>query len=94
MDELTDDELTRIADLQFLDELSTYVALLPPLSPDMERAYQDKMDLLEQIHSEVFPPPPVGEECDDHTYDSRYYHEYQVSFGSNNSFDWTVDNLK
>lgn len=85
IEDLTDDELERIADLQFLEELSTYVALLPPLSPDMERAYQAKMDLLEQIHAEVFPPPPVGEECDDHnTFDSRYYHEYSV--GSSTSY--------
>lgn len=80
MDELTDEELERIADLQFLEELSAYVALLPPPSPDMERAYQAQMDLLQQIHSEVFPPPPVGEEWHpDEMYDSRYNHEYSYS---------------
>jgi len=80
MDELTDEELERIADLQFLEELSAYVALLPPLSPDMERAYQAQMDLLQQIHSEVFPPSPVGEECHpDEMYDSRYNYEYSYS---------------
>lgn len=80
MDELTDDELQRIEDIQFEDELSALVVDLPPPSPDMERAYQAKMTLLEQIHAEVFPPSLVGEECDNHddfTFDSRYYHEYE-----------------
>jgi hypothetical protein len=87
-EDLTDDELQRIEDIQFEDKLSIFVAQLPPPSPDMERAYQAKMDLLQQIHDEVFPPSPVGGECDDpNTYDSRYYHEYQLSFGSHNSFD-------
>ena len=80
IEDLTDDELERIADLQFLEELAAYVSTLPIPSPDMERAYQAHMDLLQRIHDEVFPPSPVGEECDDpNTYDSRYYHEYQVS---------------
>ena len=63
IEDLTDDELQRIEDIQFEDELSIFVAQLPlpPPSPDIERAYQAKMDLLQQIHSEVFPPPPVRE---------------------------------
>ena len=53
---------------------------LPPPSPDIERAYQAKMDLLQQIHSEVFPPPPVGEEyAGQDMYDTRYYHEHNVA---------------
>lgn len=79
MDELTDDELQRIEDLQFETELSAFVAELPTPSPDMERGYQSKMDLLHSIHAEVFPKPPAAEWDHDESFDSRYYHEYQVS---------------
>jgi len=84
IEDLTDDELDRIADLQFLDDLSAYVATLPPSSPDMERAYQTKLDYLESLHKELnLPPPPEEEECQDHysspAYDSRYCYEYSMS---------------
>ena len=82
IEDLTDDELQRIEDIQFEDELSIFVAQLPlpPPSPDIERAYQAKKDLLQQIHSEVFPPPPVGEEyAGQDMYDTRYYHEHNVA---------------
>ena len=80
IEELTDDELTRINDIQFEDELSSFVAELQPPSLTMERDYQAKMDLLQQIHSEVFPPPIVEEEyTNQDMYDTRYHTEYEYS---------------
>ena len=80
IEELTDDELTRINDIQFEDELSSFVAELQPPSLTMERDYQAKMDLLQQIHSEVFPPPIVEEEyTDQDMYDTRYHTEYEYN---------------
>jgi hypothetical protein len=80
IEELTDDELTRINDIQFEDELSSFVAELQPPSLTMERDYQAKMDLLQQIHSEVFPPPIVEEEyTNQDMYDTRYHIEYEYN---------------
>jgi hypothetical protein len=79
-EDLTDDELQRIEDIQFEDELSSFVAELQPPSLTMERDYQAKMDLLQQIHSEVFPPPTVEEEyTDQDMYDTRYHTEYEYN---------------
>lgn len=85
IEDLTDDEIERIADLQFMDELSAYVATLPPPSLDMERAYQTKLDYLESLHKELnLPPPPEEEECQDTypitpAYDSRYCYAYSLT---------------
>jgi len=85
IEDLTDDELDRIADLQFLDDLSAYVATLPPSSPDMERAYQTKLDYLESLHKELnLPPAPEEEGCQDTypitpAYDSRYCYAYSLT---------------
>lgn len=78
MDDLTDDELQRIEDIQFEDELTAFVAELPPPTPTMEGDYQAKMAYLHSIHAEVFPEPPAPEWDHDESFDSRYYHEYTV----------------
>ena len=83
IEDLTDDEIERIADLQFMDELSAYVATLLPPSPDMERAYQTKLDYLESLHKELnLPPAPEEEECQESyvpAYDSRYCYAYSLT---------------
>lgn len=79
IDELTDDELQRIEDIKFEDELSAFVAELPLPSLTMERDYQYKMDYLHSLHAEVFPTPTEPDWDHDEKFDSRYYHEYTVS---------------
>ncbi len=85
IEDLTDDELQRIEDIQFEDELSIFVAQLPPPSPDMERDYQTKLDYLESLHKELnLPPAPEEEECQETyvvrpAYDSRYCHTYSLT---------------
>jgi|LakMenEpi03Aug12_release.lakeMendotaPanAssembly.Ray.scaffolds.fasta_scaffold111541_2 hypothetical protein len=79
IDELTDDELQRIEDIKFEDELSAFVAELPLPSLTMERNYQCKMDYLHSLHAEVFPTPAEPDWDHDESFDSRYYHEYNVS---------------
>lgn len=84
MEDLTDDEIQHLADLQYHDELSAYVATLPPASPDMERDYQTKMEYLESIRNELNLPSPEEEGQQDYnniapTYDSRYCYEYSLT---------------
>jgi len=84
MEDLTDDELEHLSDVQFQEELSAYVAQLPPPTPDMERDYQSKMDYLTLIHNEACPPSPQEEGAKDYydiapVYDSRYCHTYSLT---------------
>lgn len=77
-EELTDDELIRINDIQFEDELSSFVAELQPPSLTMERDYQSKMDYLHAIRAEVFPEPTAPEWHPDEMHHSKYTYEYNV----------------
>jgi len=78
IEELTDDELTRINDIQFEDELSSFVAELQPPSLTIERNYQAKMDYLHSLHNEVFPKPAEPEWQPDEMHHSKYTYEYNV----------------
>jgi len=78
IEELTDDELIRINDIQFEDELSSFVAELQPPSLTMERDYQSKMDYLHTIRAEVFPEPAAPEWHPDEMHHSKYTYEYTL----------------
>lgn len=71
-------DVEAVNDSMFHVELSEVVASLPVSTVEQDVAYNVKMQLLDDIHNEVFPVNVNPEPEHSEGYDSRYYHEYSV----------------
>jgi DNA polymerase sigma len=78
VEDLSDDEIQSLNDAQFHEELTQFVSELPTPTEESNQRYNALMDLLNQIHNEVFPKPAEPEWEHNEMFDSSYYHEYSV----------------
>lgn len=78
MNDETEIDVEAVQDALFHVELSDCVSSLPPMTVEQQTAYDVKMQLLNDIRNEVFPPAPAPEWDHNETYDSKYHHEYSI----------------
>lgn len=92
--EMTPDQIEAAEDEKYMQELNEYVSQLPPPSPEEIALYNEKIDFLKSIHTELkakfpdFQPDfdPYAIDDDNYTVPKGKYcdHTYKYSPFSNN----------
>jgi len=95
--ELTPNQIESAEDVKYMQELNEYVSQLPPPSPEEIALYNEKIDFLKTIHSELkakfpdFQPDydPYAIDDDNYTFTKGKYcdHTYKFSPFSTNDGD-------